>query len=264
LLVEDVPGVGKTTLVKTLARVLGLESKRVQFTNDLLPADILGTAIFDNLTHTFKFLPGPVFTHCLIADELNRGTPRTQSAFLQAMEERRISMEGMTRDLPDPFFVVATQNPREQIGTYPLPESQLDRFLLRIHMGFPSPQYEIELLKGNRKQSDEVATVLRHDDLLLLQRQCANVHCSDLVIKYVQRILLHSRNVRSEFAGLSPRSGLALLAVARAWAFLDGRDFVLPEDVQNVGPWAINHRMKFPSSAAFEKSKEFLASIPVE
>src|ERR1700722_4680051 len=170
LLVEDVRGVGKTTLVKTLARVLGLESKRIQFTNDLLPADILGTAIFDNLTSNFKFLPGPVFTHCLIADELNRGTPRTQSAFLQAMEERRISMEGMTRELPDPFFVVATQNPREQIGTYPLPESQLDRFLLRIHMGFPSPSYELELLRGNRMESEQIANVLKHDELLKLQK----------------------------------------------------------------------------------------------
>src|ERR1035437_10343193 len=155
LLIEDVPGVGKTTLVKALARVLGLETKRVEFTNDLLPADILGTAIFDNDTHRFKFLPGPVFTHILIADELNRGTPRTQSAFLQAMEERRISLDGLTRDLPNPFFVVATQNPREQIGTYPLPESQLDRFLMRVHMGFPSPQFELELLKGNRKKTED-------------------------------------------------------------------------------------------------------------
>jgi MoxR-like ATPase len=264
LLVEDVPGVGKTTLVKTLARVLGLETKRVQFTNDLLPADILGTAIFDNTTHSFKFHPGPVFTHVLIADELNRGTPRTQSAFLQAMEERRISLDGLTRDLPNPFFVVATQNPREQIGTYPLPESQLDRFLMRIHMGFPAPQFELELLKGNRKHDDEIPVKLNQEQVLAIQTTCEKIHCSDLVVKYVQRILVQSRNVRSEFPGLSPRSGLALLSVARAWAYLDGRDFVLPEDVQATGPWVINHRMKFPTNTAFEKSKEFLLGIPVE
>lgn len=264
LLVEDVPGVGKTTLVKALAHALGLESKRIQFTNDLLPADILGTAIFDNTTHSFKFHPGPVFTHILIADELNRGTPRTQSAFLQAMEERRISLDGLTRDLPNPFFVVATQNPREQIGTYPLPESQLDRFLMRIHMGFPSPQFELELLKGNRKKTEDIPVVLNQAELLRVQDECEKVHCSDLVVKFVQRILAQSRNVRSEFAGLSPRSGLALLSVARAWAYLDGRDFVLPEDVQNIGPWVINHRMKFSTNTAFEKTKEFLLGIPVE
>src|SRR6185312_11901456 len=166
LLVEDVPGVGKTTLVKTLAKVLGLESKRVQFTNDLLPADILGTAIFDNTTHAFKFHPGPVFMQILIADELNRGTPRTQSAFLQAMEERRISMDGLTRELPNPFFVVATQNPREQIGTYPLPESQLDRFLMRIHMGFPSPQFELELLKGKGRHEEQIPSVMNQQQVL--------------------------------------------------------------------------------------------------
>ena len=264
LLVEDVPGVGKTTLVKTLARVLGLDTKRVQFTNDLLPADILGTAIFDTNTHNFKFHPGPVFTHVLIADELNRGTPRTQSAFLQAMEERRISLDGVTRELPNPFFVVATQNPREQIGTYPLPESQLDRFLMRIHMGFPAPQFEFELLKGNRRSEQDIAVVLDQTEVIRLQLESEKVHCSDLTIKYVQRILLQSRNVRPDFSGLSPRSGLALLAVARAWAFLAGRDFVLPEDIQTTGPWVINHRMKLPTAVAFEKTKEFLLGIPVE
>lgn len=264
LLVEDVPGVGKTTLVKTLARVLGLETKRVQFTNDLLPADILGTAIFDHNTHSFKFHPGPVFTNVLIADELNRGTPRTQSAFLQAMEERRISLDGITRELPEPFFVVATQNPREQVGTYPLPESQLDRFLMRIHMGFPAEQFELELLRGKRTKDDDIVVVLNTAEIIRLQNEVEKVRCSEPVIKYVQRILLHSRSARSDFAGLSPRAGLALLAVARAWAFLAGRDFVLPEDVQTVGPWVINHRMKFSSASAFEKSKEFLLSLSVD
>lgn len=264
LLVEDIPGVGKTTLVKTLARVLGLETKRIQFTNDLLPADILGTAIFDNNTHNFRFYPGPVFTNVLIADELNRGTPRTQSAFMQAMEERRISMDGVTRELPDPFFVVATQNPREQVGTYPLPESQLDRFLMRIHMGFPSPAFELELLRGQRKKEEDIPIFLEQVQVLQLQAECARVHCSEAILHYVQRILAQSRSVRSDFEGLSPRSGLALLAVARAWAFLAGRDFVLPEDIQTTGPWVINHRMKFPTASAYEKSKEFLLSLPVE
>jgi len=264
LLVEDIPGVGKTTLVKTLARVLGLETKRVQFTNDLLPADILGTAIFDNNTHNFRFHPGPVFTNVLIADELNRGTPRTQSAFMQAMEERRVSMDGVTRELPNPFFVVATQNPREQVGTYPLPESQLDRFLMRIHMGFPSPAFELELLRGQRKKEEDIPIFLEQAQVLQLQDECAKVHCSDAILRYVQRILTQSRNLRSDFEGLSPRSGLALLAVARAWAFLAGRDFVLPEDIQATGPWVINHRMKFPTVSAYEKSKEFLLSLPVE
>jgi len=264
LLVEDVPGVGKTTLVRSLARVLGLDTKRVQFTNDLLPADILGTSIFDSTTHTFKFHQGPVFTNVLIADELNRGTPRTQSAFLQAMEERIVSLDGNTRDLPHPFFVVATQNPREQIGTYPLPESQLDRFLMRVHMGFPSPEHELELLRGNRKKEDQVPALLNQADVLTHQEGVLRVHVSEVILKYVQRLLMQSRTLRSDFTGLSPRSGLALLAVAQAWAYLAGRDFVLPEDVQSVGPWVINHRMRLPSTVAFEKSKEFILSLPVE
>jgi MoxR-like ATPase len=265
LLVEDVPGVGKTTLVKTLSRVLGLNTKRVQFTNDLLPADILGTAIFDDGAESFRFHPGPIFTHVLIADELNRGTPRTQSAFLQAMEERRISMDGINRELPEPFFVVATQNPREQVGTYPLPESQLDRFLMRIHMGFPDPAHELELLRGGRQMIETAVPVLLDQDKILeLQKKCDAVICSELIIKYVQRVLQHSRSLRADFSGLSPRAGLAMLAVARAWAFLYGRDFVLPEDIQNTGPWVINHRMKLANASAYQVSKEFLLGLPVE
>jgi MoxR-like ATPase len=264
LLVEDVPGVGKTTLVRSLSRVLGLDTKRVQFTNDLLPADILGTSIFDATTHTFKFHPGPVFTNVLIADELNRGTPRTQSAFLQAMEERRVSLDGNTRELPSPFFVVATQNPREQIGTYPLPESQLDRFLMRIHMGFPEPEFELDLLRGKGKKENEIAQLLNQQEVLRHQEESRRTHCSELITKYVQRILLQSRSLRPDFTGLSPRSGLALLNAAQAWAYLAGREFVLPEDVQDVAPWVINHRMRLPSTVAFAKSKEFVLSLPVE
>lgn len=262
LLVEDVPGVGKTTLVKSLAKVLGLDSKRVHFTNDLLPADILGTAVFDPAQQKFNFHAGPIFTQVLIADELNRGTPRTQSAFLQAMEEGRVSMDGITRSLPQPFFVVATQNPREQVGTYALPESQLDRFLMRIHMGFPSPQFEMELLKGNRKTEEQIAALLNGEDLLKLQRQVEQLHCSDQVLKYVQRILQNSRQARADDSGLSPRSGLSLLAASRAWAFLAGRDYVLPEDVQNVAPSVINHRMR--SASSLEKAKEFILSVALE
>jgi MoxR-like ATPase len=264
LLVEDVPGVGKTTLVKSLAKVLGLETKRVQFTNDLLPSDILGTAIFDAAHKSFQFHPGPVFTNALIADELNRGTPRTQSAFLQAMEERRVSLDGVTRELPNPFFVVATQNPREQIGTFPLPESQLDRFLMRVHMGFPAPEYEIELLRGNRKTEAEIPVLMSAAEVVKIQDQIEHIQCSDVLVKYVQRILVQSRSLKADFSGLSPRSGLALLSAARAWAYLAGRDFTLPEDVQAVGPWVINHRMKLPTASSYDKTREFLAGIAVE
>ena len=264
LLVEDVPGVGKTTLVRNLAKILGLETKRVQFTNDLLPADILGTSIFDANTQSFKFHSGPVFTNVLIADELNRGTPRTQSAFLQAMEERRVTLDGNTLELPQPFFVVATQNPREQIGTYPLPESQLDRFLMRIHMGFPAPQFELELLRGERRRESDVPVLLGREQVMQHAQAVHSVHCSESILRFVQRLLQQSRGLRADFTGLSPRAGLALLEVARAWASLAGREFVVPEDVQMMAPWVINHRMRLPSSVAYEKSREFVQTVAVD
>lgn len=264
LLVEDVPGVGKTTLVRSLAKVLGLETKRVQFTNDLLPSDILGTAIFDAGTQTFQFHQGPIFTHALIADELNRGTPRTQSAFLQAMEERKVSMDGVTRELPNPFFVVATQNPREQIGTYPLPESQLDRFLMRINMGFPSAESELELLQGKRRADADIPVLLNPLKVLDLQAVVEKIKCSEAILKYVQRLLAASRGRSGDYAGLSPRAGLALLSAARAWAYLEGRDYVLPEDVQCVAPWVVNHRLKLSGGSTFEKAREFVRAVPVD
>ena len=264
LLLEDVPGVGKTTLVRALAKILGLENQRVQFTNDLLPADILGTSIFDAGEKAFRFHRGPVFTNLLIADELNRGTPRTQSAFLQAMEERRVSVDGATHDLPHPFFVIATQNPREQVGTYPLPESQLDRFLIRMHMGFPALEDELRLLRQPRTQIEDVPALLGREDVLHHQASAADVHCAEPVIRYVQRILAHSRVLTTNLGGLSPRAGLALLALARAWAYLHGRGFVLPDDVQVVAPWVINHRLRFSGANVFRQAEEFVLAVPVE
>ncbi len=175
-----------------------------------------------------------------------------------------MSSDGITRDLPNPFFVVATQNPREQIGTFPLPESQLDRFLMRVNMGFPAPEFEMELLKGNRKTDAEIPALLTPAEVIKIQDKIEGVHCSEIVLKYVQRILAQSRSLKADFAGLSPRSGLALLSAARAWAYLEGRDFVLPEDIQAVGPWVMNHRMKLPTASAYDKTREFFATIAVE
>jgi MoxR-like ATPase len=180
------------------------------------------------------------------------------------MEERKISIDGITHSLTPPFFVVGTQNPREQIGTYPLPESQLDRFLMRIHMGFPSSEAELQLLRGGRKQEEEIAPLLSRTEVLQLQDTCEKVHASETILKFVHAILVQSRGLRADFSGLSPRSGLAMLSAGRAWAFLAGRDYVIPEDIQDTAPWVINHRMRFSTAVAFEKSKEFILSVPVE
>jgi MoxR-like ATPase len=245
LLIEDLPGVGKTTLAHTLAKLLGLDFQRIQFTSDMLPADVLGVSIFDRDRSEFRFHPGPVFAQLVLADEINRATPKAQSALLEAMEERQVTVDGETRPLPVPFFVVATQNPKEQIGTFPLPESQLDRFLMRIELGYPDPQAERALLRGSdrRRLLASVASRVGAGDLLAARDAVAQVFVSDALIDYAQALVAHTRQDPRWQAGLSPRAALALLAAARAWAWLDGRDHVLPEDVQAVLPAVAAHRL---------------------
>ena len=246
LLIEDLPGMGKTTLSHTLAQVLGLEFNRVQFTSDLLPADILGISVFDRNSATFKFHPGPVFTNVLLADEINRATPKTQSALLEVMEESQVTLEGETRKLPQPFFVIATQNPTHHIGTYPLPESQLDRFLMRIALDYPDSASERELLKGHggRSHVQEIEPSTHAAELLQLQQAVGQIRVSDALLDYLQALLAYTRNSGRYTAGLSPRAGLALKNCAQAWALMQGRDFVLPEDVQAVLPGVAGHRLR--------------------
>ncbi len=251
LLIEDLPGVGKTTLAHTLARLLGLQFARIQFTSDMLPADILGVSIFDRERNGFRFLPGPVFSQVLLADEINRATPRTQSALLEAMEEGQVTTEGETRLLPEPFFVIATQNPSHQIGTFPLPESQLDRFLLRLDLGYPDRDAERALLEsgGSRERLPTLSACLDEGEFAPLQRQAAAVHASPALLDYVQLLIEASRREQRFVHGLSPRAALALLAAARAWAFSDGREMVLPEDVQAVLPAVARHRLRLVSGS---------------
>lgn len=245
LLIEDLPGMGKTLLAHSLARVLGLTYNRVQFTSDLLPADILGVSIFDRDSGSFRFQPGPVFAQVLMADEINRSTPKTQSALLEAMEEGQVSIDGETRPLPEPFFVIATQNPTFQTGTYPLPESQLDRFLMRIEIGFPTADAEREIMRGvdRRAQMRVLGSAITLAELTRIRSEVEAVHASDALIDYVYRLVQHSRQGEFGF-GLSPRGSLALLRAAKAWALLHGRRHALPEDVQAVlGPVA-EHRLR--------------------
>ena len=246
LLIEDLPGMGKTTLAHAMARVLGLDYQRLQFTSDMLPADILGVTIFDPQTSSFQFHPGPVFTQLLLADEVNRTTPKTQSALLEAMEERRVSLDGQTHDLPQPFFVIATQNPVTQHGTFPLPESQLDRFLMRIELGYPDSRAERELLQGGdpRNRLDEIRPLISATELREISQACAGVKVSDSIIDYLQRITEYSRQAPEFSYGISPRGALALLGACRSWAYIDGRDYVIPEDLQQlVGP-VLGHRLR--------------------
>lgn len=258
LLIEDLPGMGKTTLAHTLAQVLGLSFRRSQFTSDLLPADIIGVSVYDRATSNFQFHPGPIFTNVLLADEINRATPKTQSALLEAMEEQQVTIDGETHALPKPFFVIATQNPKHHIGTFALPESQLDRFLMRITLGYPDAVSERALLKnqGGRALSANIQAVCDAETLTKLQLAVQQIHVSDALLDYLQSLIQYTR---SQFAaggtqtGLSPRAGLGLRQCAQAWAMLNGRDFVIPEDIQAVLPSVVTHRLQVEHSSNIGK-----------
>ena len=245
LLIEDVPGVGKTTLAHALARTLGLAFSRVQFTADLMPSDLSGVSVYDRGQERFVFHPGPVFAQVLLADEINRASPKTQSALLEAMEEQQVSVEGETRPLPQPFFVIATQNPHDQLGTYQLPESQLDRFLMRISLGYPERAAERELLAGSgrRDMVEHLPAVLNAADLAELQAAVARVHVAEPLLDYVQDLVAATRSGRWFLQGLSPRAAIALMRAARAQALVAGRDYVAPDDVQAILPQCVAHRM---------------------
>jgi MoxR-like ATPase len=268
LLIEDVPGVGKTTLSHVLASLLGLQYQRIQFTSDLLPADIVGVSIFDRESSTFRFHPGPVFSQVILADEINRASPKAQSALLEAMEEHQVTADGETMKLPEPFFVIATQNPSHQIGTFPLPESQLDRFLMRIRLGYPDKQAERALLKGEDRR-DLIARIqpaMKLDELFNLQKDVLAIFVSDALIDYVQALIVHTRDSAKYEMGLSPRAGLALLRAAQAWSLMSGRREVLPEDVQAVAPAVVGHRLKpvtTVNTQIVDAAQELLRSVPI-
>ncbi|MGZ8162797.1 MAG: AAA family ATPase [Methylobacter sp.] len=246
LLIEDIPGVGKTTLAHTLAKLLGLNYQRIQFTSDILPADIIGASVFDAKNLEFKFHPGPVFNQMILADEINRATPKAQSALLEAMEEHQVTVEGKTYPLPKPFFVIATQNPSHQIGTFPLPESQLDRFLMRLELGYPDPKAERRLLTGQSRYSliESLPVQLPPKQLQLMQNAVTKVYTSNALLDYCQAIINFTRESSDYHCGLSPRAGLALLTAAKAWAFMDQRSAVIPEDLQAVLPSVAGHRLR--------------------
>lgn len=270
LLIEDVPGVGKTTLVKTIARLMNLESSRIQFTNDMLPADIVGSSIFDEEKRAFSFHRGPIFAQTVLADELNRATPKTQSACLQAMEERKITVDGITHSLPTPFFLIATQNPRQQIGTFPLPESQLDRFLMRVELGYPSRAAEKKLLLGESRllMVEDLEPVFNPLDLLEIQKAARAVHISESIVNYIQDLVSKSRENVSIGRGLSPRGSLNLVHAAKAWALLQKRQMVLPEDVQAIAIPVMSHRLNptddLSGATGLRIAEDILASVRVD
>jgi MoxR-like ATPase len=269
LLIEDIPGVGKTTLAHALSRVLGLSYQRIQFTSDLLPADIIGVSVYDRASGSFQFHRGPVFAQLLLADEVNRATPKAQSALLEAMEERQITVDGVSHPLPEPFFVVATQNPSFQVGTFPLPESQLDRFLMRIELGYPASTHERALLKG-RDRRDLLAALpaaLDPESIMALQQRIPDIHASDALLDYVQALTRSSRDGSQFQSGLSTRAAISLLRAAQAWAFLEGHTGVLPEDLQAVLPAVVGHRLR-PLDAADrrgpgELARALLEAVPI-
>ncbi len=269
LLIEDLPGLGKTTMAHTLARVFGLAFQRIQFTSDMLPADILGASIFNRQENSFEFHPGPIFSQVVLADEVNRATPKCQSALLEAMEERQVTTEGNTYPLPEPFFVVATQNPTHQIGTFPLPEAQMDRFLMRLTMGYPPKEAERALLAGKDRR-DMVASLpqaLAAPQLLAIQAAVGEVHVSEALLDYVQAVIEFTRQTAHFTTGLSPRGGLALMRSAQAWALIHGRNHVLPEDVQSVMVATTVHRLQSGSGEQGAQNTDSLAgqllSVPI-
>ena len=268
LLIEDLPGLGKTTLAHALASSLGLGFQRVQFTSDLLPADVLGVSVYEAGSRQFQFHPGPVFTHVLLADEINRAPPRTQSALLEAMAEQQVTLDGQTHALPDPFFVIATQNPVDLSGTFPLPDSQLDRFLLRLAMGYPSAQAERELLRGSDRRELIARAQPKLDDTQVraLREAVTQVHASDALVDYVQALLTRSRQHAGVRVGLSPRAGLALLRAAKAHALLLGRGHVVPEDVQTLFVAVAGHRLvaEAESSSGPALARAILQTVAVD
>ena len=269
LLIEDLPGMGKTTLAHGLANVLGLNFSRIQFTSDLLPADIIGVSIYRPEDQRFEFHPGPIFAQVVLADEINRATPKAQSALLEAMAERQVSIEGESHKLPEPFFVIATQNPHQLVGTYPLPESQLDRFTMRLSLGYPDRQAERQLLKTRSREQliPEIRTCLSRERLLVLQAQAAGVHASDALLDYVQDLVDASRRSSDFAVGLSPRAALSLLGCARAWALIEGRSMVLPEDVQAVAASVMGHRLHAANQAGDQQGsqrvQQLIESVPI-
>jgi len=265
LLIEDLPGVGKTTLAHVLARAFGLKFQRIQFTSDMLPSDILGVSVYNSDSGAFQFHPGPVFSQVVLADEVNRATPKAQSALLEAMEEHQVTTEGETYPLPQPFFVIATQNPAYQVGTFPLPESQLDRFLMRLHMGYPNRAAERELLLGTDRRAllQRLPASMNADELVAVQARVATVHVSAALVDYLQAVLACSRESPLCHNGLSPRAGLALLRSTQAWALLDGRSHVIPEDVQTVLPSVVGHRLQAAEGQPAHAVAELVAQLAV-
>ena len=268
LLIEDVPGVGKTTLAHALARTFGLQFSRVQFTSDLMPSDLSGVSVYERGKEAFVFHPGPVFAQVLLADEINRASPKTQSALLEAMEEKQVTVEGATRPLPTPFFVIATQNPQDQLGTYALPESQLDRFLMRISLGYPDRAAERQLLAGNDRRDlvDQLQPLLAGDELAQLQQAVLRVHIAAPLLDYVQDLIAATRSGRWFLQGLSPRAGIALVRAAQAQALLCGRDYVAPDDVQAILPQTVAHRLVPVSDAgrgAVEQVRAMIEATPL-